>query len=453
MVRNGQDERLVELADGFRRGRLTRRELIGRGLAMGFSLSFMGTFLAACSNGSKPAGGAPSGSGKQAQITFMKPPHHADDQKFQEEIIAAFMAANPTIKVSYATYNWATMDAELATAYAGNSPPDVAYLVDMAYPKYAQAGALADLSEFIKDPKFANDKAAYEEFPWKLGQFGGKQIGIPTLGALYLIFYNKDLFAKAGISSFPDTPEAFLEAAQKLNKPGQTWGVSIRQSLKDYAFWDWFPSLHNAGTDVLTPDMKAPALNTPDAAKGTQFLADLQFKHKVAPPVGQYDWAGMQDLFKGGKVAIQFGETPQILDLQAKDPGFKWDIAFAPKGPKGQSVIGNFGFLAVSAKSKNKEAAWQFIKFWQSAQNVKQYAEKVTLQICRKDIADLYKGNDMLVKVQKEFVPKVVGIQAHAKTREILSGFWPEMEGAYSGQKTAAEALANAEKIVKGLLA
>ena len=443
----GQEEKLRELSEQYASGKVTRREFMGRGIALGFSLATLSPLLAM-------AGQASASSKRVAQITFMKPPHISDDRSIQEHIIAVFERSHPNIKVNFTSYNWATMNAQLDAIYAAPNPPDVAYLTDEVYPKFAQAGALEPLNTYVDEASFRHDRAEYFPFPWKLGHYFGKQYGLPVLAACYVLYYNRDLLAKAHLKTVPDTREAFLAAAEKLTKRGEVWGVTVRQRLADFAFWDWFPYLHDAGANILTSDQKAAALNTPAAAAGTQFLADLQFKYKVAPPVGLYDWNGDIALFEGGKAAMQYGDTTEIVTLQKKPPPFKWDIAMSPRGPKGQTVMGNYGFLCMSSKSKNKEAAWEFIKFYQQPRIIEPYAEEITLQVCRKDATrNIYAGNPVMRKVQDEFVPKIEGLQANPHMAEILDSIWPEIVACYAGQQTAAEALSKAAQLINGIIA
>ena len=90
------------------------------------------------------------------------------------------------------------------------------------------------------------------------------------------------------------------------------------------------------------------------AEETTQFLIDMH-KAGVTPPVGSMGTQEQFDLFKVGKIAICHGETPQIGDLIANPPGFEWDVAYAPPGPKGQTVIGNFGILASRKQARTRK--------------------------------------------------------------------------------------------------
>ena len=417
-------------------GRISRRELIARGTALGLTLGGLGVSLG---DGRASAAGEASG-----DITFIKGPHHANDKEFQQQIIAGFNKKFPKIKVTATFYDWAQMDTQLTTAFSGGSPPDVLYLVDMVYPFYARQGGLEDMTSYVGDAAWKGERDAIEPFAWNLATQQGKVWGVPVLGAVYLVLVNQDLLQKADVTDWNSSYDALLRAAQKTTQ-GNAYGFSVRTAVNDYAFWDWFPYMHNAGADILNRNWTACGLNNPDSVAAMQFLIDLHTKYKVTPPVGAVDWQGQKDLFKAGRIAIHHDETTLVNDLQAKPPGFKWDIGMAPPGPKGRTAMGNFGFMCIAKSSKNKQAAWEFIKYWASAPVVSRYAEEVSLQIVRRDaVAGMWKGNSMMARVQSQFVPRVEGIQPHPKMRQILAAFWPTMEGAYRGQMAGADALKKA---------
>lgn len=389
-----------------------------------------------------------------ATITFIKGPHSANEVAIERPLIAMFERQHPNIKVNFTMYQWGAMDATLEAGYASPTPPDVAYLVDMVYPKFASAGTLENLAPYVKEAAYQSEVNAFLPAIWKLGQYKGAQYGIPALGAVYNIFYNKDLFKKAGIMRFPETQDELLTAAQKLRK-GNVWGFTLRTSFVDYAFWDWFPYIHDVGANILNASLTKDALNTPGAIAATQFLADLQTKYKVAPPAGQYDWNGIVSLFQAGRAAMQHGEGPEILQLQASKPNFNWDIALAPKphGASKQTVMGNFGFAMMSSRSPNKAAAWEFIKFWTSAKIIQSFGESVGLQLVRTDVPNSFKSNPLLYELQHSLFPHVQGIQAATQMRQMLAEMWPSVESCYHGQITAAQAIPQAAQQIDTLAA
>jgi ABC-type glycerol-3-phosphate transport system substrate-binding protein len=124
----------------------------------------------------------------------------------------------------------------------------------------------------------------------------------------------------------------------------------------------------------------------------------------------------------------------------------------APPGPSGkQTAMGNFGYATISEKSEHQDAAWEFVKWWTSADVINQYAARVGMQTVRVDSVPPYEV-PALQKIQAEFVPKVQGVQIHVNYLQMLQTLWPEVEKAYRGEQSGAEAIAKAGEIVNGLV-
>lgn len=442
-----RDEAIVD----FRHGFINRREFMFRATAAGLSAAFAGKVATAIA---APAP-APQRSRWQRQaeatVTIIKGPHHPDDAKFWEQMKADFEAAHPDIALNPTFFKWETMDAELTAGYA-SEPADVVYLVDLVLAKFVNAGQVANITDFVNAEDFATDKAGIAPFTWDVTSFDGGTYGVGALGAAFGIFYNEDLLEAAGITEFPTTREALVEAATALTTD-QVWGFQFRDSFPNYAHWDWLPYIHNDDADVMTANLTAQNLD-PKAAAGTQYLADMRLVHKVAPEAGAYDWEGSRALFAAGRIAILHDEYPQAVVWEVDKPvPFGLGVAQAPATTEGgkQTTMGNFGYATISEKSANKEAAWELVKWWTSADVINPYAAKIGLSTVRVDSSPDYTSK-LLQKVQEEFVPKVQGIQVVENYYEMLTNLWPEVERAYRGEQSGADAMVKAGEVVTGLL-
>jgi ABC-type glycerol-3-phosphate transport system substrate-binding protein len=436
----------------FSRGLINRREFMRRMTAVGVSAAFAAKVGDAVA-GPKPVA-KPQRWAKQADatVTMIKGPHHPDDAKFWDEMKTQFEASHPGITLNPTFFDWAQMDAQLTAGYASDSPPDVVYLVDLVLAKFVNADQVADITAWANDPAYASEKAAIAQFTWDVTNIDGVQRGVGVLGAAFGIFYNVDLFTAAGITEFPKTREALVETAKALTKDG-VFGFQFRDRFPDYAHWDWMPYLHNDDGDVLSADLTAQNLN-PAAVSATQWLADAKLTHKISPEAGAYDWNTQKALFEAGRIAILHDEFPQAAVWEVTAPvGFKIDVAQAPATTDGgkQTTMGNFGYAGISEKSPNKEAAWEFVKWWASADVINPYAAKIGLQGVRTDSAPPYEST-LLQKVQTEFVPKVQGVQLHENYYQMLTNLWPEIEKAYRGEQSAEDAATKAGEAVTALI-
>jgi multiple sugar transport system substrate-binding protein len=192
--------------------------------------------------------------------------------------------------------------------------------------------------------------------------------GFPYDVTTFGLYYNKDMFDAAGVAyppAFGETPwtwEQFVDAAIKLTKPnGEQWGVYWRAPLMYQYLTSNF--IFSAGGRNFTDDLKKCAIGTPEAAAGVQFMIDLIHKHKVAPTPAEvaggdvnYFESGLSAMMLAGQFAL--GQT-------ARNTDFNFDVSYLPLGKEKKLVTGGSGF-AISAGTKNPEAAWQFLKTFTS---------------------------------------------------------------------------------------
>jgi multiple sugar transport system substrate-binding protein len=443
-----RDEAIVDFGHGF----INRREFMRRATAVGVSAAFAGKVADALATPAAPPEVSPWAKQAEATVTIIKGPHHPQDAQFWDTMKQEFEAAHPDITLNPTFFDWATMDAQLTAGYAGE-PPDVVYLVDLVLAKFVNAGQVADITALVDAEDYAAEREAIAPFTWDVTQFDGKQYGVGALGAAFGIFYNIDLLEAAGITEFPTTREALVAAAQAV-QTDQVWGFQFRDSFTDYAHWDWLPYVHNDDGDVMTADLTAQNLD-PAAAAATQYLADMKLVHGVSPEAGAYDWlTGNRPLFEAGRIAILMDEYPQAVVWEIDQPvDFRLGVAQAPATEEGgkQTTMGNFGYATISEKSPNKEAAWEVVKWWTSADVINPYAAQIGLQTVRVDSSPAYES-ELLQIVQDQYVPLVQGIQPTENYYEMLTNVWPEVERAYRGEQTGEEAMVRAGEIVSGLL-
>lgn len=443
--------------------RLTRRELL-KALAAGASLTAVGGVLGAC--GAQPAAPAatqapaaaateaPAATG-QTTITFWKSPHSQFEKERMGQVIADFEKLHPDIKIEHTITTWETWDETYTAGFASGSPPDVSYMPDQFYFKFADNGQLADLSKWVNDAAYESERNAWFKSPWELGNWKGTQVGIPNIATMFFIYANKKLFEEAGldVAKPPASYDELVEYAKAMTKPdGAQWGYAAMTSTVDQGFFAGFQYFHDAGANFLNETLDGPGFDNQGGIDALTFLSSLMCEHAVQPPHGSFNRAGNIDLFKGGKVAMLMEEVSQHGDFKQQDLGFEYDIFLQPPGPTQQTSFGNFGFFMVAEASQKKEAAWEFIKYITSGPILGAWAEQHGFAMMRGDV-ELYKDDPIYAKAQKEIAPKIQGFQTHAKLRQVLSGMWSEFEGSLACQRSPEESIKAAAEAVKQALA
>lgn len=320
-----------------------------------------------------------------------------DEKKVNELIIAEFEKDYPGTKVNLEFIPDGYIQ-KIETMFVGGTAPDVIYGHPYYFANWASKGLLMDLdSRFTADSTYFMDKKfatkMYDSFMWQ-----GKHIATINGHDTFLLYYNKDLFDKAGVAYPTDewTWDDFVAAGQKLTK---TDGAD-----KQYGFtvssWPVFVNafIYSFGGS-LVDNVDHPTkvtFNNPDTVAALKFLQDLIFTYKIAPT--PQDSQQLGGSFDTGKVAMDITGMWAVVSRK-NITDFKWDVANMPlaKGkPRGTTAL--YAGYAIYKDTKNPDLAWEFAKYFQSDKAQKLLAGLGLITVINKDIAsspDILQGQGM----------------------------------------------------------
>jgi multiple sugar transport system substrate-binding protein len=193
-----------------------------------------------------------------------------------------------------------------------------------------------------------------------VAKYQDRLYGLPWIAQPVLLYYNPDMFEKAGISP-PDeswTWDTFKDAAKKLTLKDASGNITQYGTT----FSGWPPIqmfIWQAGGEVITPDLKSSPIDTPEAIQGAQFYADIIYNPDYAVPEDVIKEQGFGEMAKAGKVAMFFGGAADDFDYAwQKDPkNAKMLAALVPKGPKDRTTFAWTAITAVSSQTKNPDLA------------------------------------------------------------------------------------------------
>jgi len=223
---------------------------------------------------------------------------------------------------------------------ARNELPDV-YLVDGPLTaSYAARGHLLAL-----DGMLADDKNRF--LPTTIGQgtYDGQLFAMPLGTSSQLLFYNKKLFAEAGIEVPSSDPEArmtweqLLPIAQKLTRPELSQFGFAFENTNPYQL---LPVPLSKGAEVIGPDGLTAAgyVDSERMVEAMSWYQDLYQTHKVGP-VGTFQTGVTQEMFGSGKLAMIIGGTWNLVGFKkfedldfgvAPHPYFEGGKAVTPTG-------------------------------------------------------------------------------------------------------------------------
>jgi multiple sugar transport system substrate-binding protein len=282
------------------------------------------------------------------------------------------------IKVNVELVAWDGQQDRIRNAAVTGGGPDVTQAGTTQVPNFAALGGFEDLSGRVND---IGGSGKYAEGVWKTTQVVGQDgtWAVPWFTEARALYYRKDALQKAGITdaaaafkdwdSFKATLEKLKAVTEIDGKPIKPFGLPGKKASD--IVHNTFTFVWNAGGSELSSDAKTSTINSPEAAKGLQFQADL-IKDGLYD-TAQLERSGQQveDQFKGGALAVWFGgpwvqATIERADDDAwADPVRKQvGVVPLPAGPSGKATtfVGGSNLMMFKA-AKNKDAAWELMKF------------------------------------------------------------------------------------------
>lgn len=281
-----------------------------------------------------------------------------------QQIAAEFSKENPAIRVNLQFMIGNSVEANVKPKVASNNLPDFISLNPNAYAAgLAEQGLLADLSHTVA----WNNMLDSLKGDWTSGR--QQHFGIAGGVAATLVYYNKEMFARAGISAPPTDFEQFLQVCERLKQAGFTpimWNGGFPNTLGNGPFSSAFAN----NIVARTPDWKRRIgdgsldLDNPDGA-------DIFAKIRLLPERGyvqkDYMSTGYDEgirLFTEGKTAMAFHGT-WASGLLMHGKGFRTGVFVPPWNAPGKTavpVIGSETGFAV-CETRNKAAAIKFLEF------------------------------------------------------------------------------------------
>lgn len=246
---------------------------------------------------------------------------------------------------------------------------------------YSQNGWLEVLQPYIDankdDPSLAYDdffEASIEVCTAKDGNI----VALPAMTESGVVYYNKTLFEKAGITEMPKTLDEMYELAGKLDDPANDISGFACRGMANPSVTQFSAFLRSFGADFFDEGGNA-TINTPEAMKAYDYYGKL-LRDYGPDGVLNMTWVETWSLFCQGKAAMRFDANTNMGSWNQDDAVIKldeigfFDLPVGPDGKYGNYYITPWAF-GVSYGSENKEAAWAFVK-WATSKEMSLAAQK-----------------------------------------------------------------------------
>ncbi|MFZ1946785.1 MAG: extracellular solute-binding protein [bacterium] len=247
------------------------------------------------------------------------------------EIVAEFEAANPDVKVRMETLTWQSGYEKIVMAFSSGSPPDLLELGSTWFPKFASEGAIEDVTDLTEglEPRLVK---------WDLATYNGRRMGLPWLVGSRVVFYNRELFERAGLDPArpPATWSEMLAAARAIHRPDDgVYGFGMNAGERYVLFKKFMPFAWGAGGAILSDDLKTSVFDSPANLEALRFYLSLK-------PYSILERQDMIDeMFKQGKIGLMVSGGWNLKRIPEDAPGLRYGVALMP-APDGGGLHASF---------------------------------------------------------------------------------------------------------------
>jgi multiple sugar transport system substrate-binding protein len=339
---------------------------------------------------------------------------------------------------------------------AGKSDPDI-FLMDVVWiAQFAASDWLEPLDENIERDRL--DLTAF--FPNVLNladRYRGKLIALPVYVDGGVLYYRKDLLAKAGFAGAPRTWEQLLTYALQVQQEAREsnpdfWGFVWQGAQYEGLICSFLEFAGSNGGGIILENGRI-LLNTPENRTAAQFMRDLIHRRHISPP-STYTEVKEEE----ARIAFQQGNAlfernwPYAWPLHQSESSpvrGKTGISTLPHFPAGSSVATLGGWhIGISKFSDDKQSAWEFVRYVASYETQKKLALELGWNPGRRK---LYEDPEVLRKlphfaelkeVFENALPRPT-VPYYAQLSEIIQ---QHLNSMLAGSVSPEQALARAEK-------
>ncbi|HET7659910.1 MAG TPA: sugar ABC transporter substrate-binding protein [Oryzihumus sp.] len=332
-----------------------------------------------------------------------------------------FEAQNPGVTVKVTPIPWDAAHDKFTTAITAGKTPDAAMVGTTWMGEFAGQNALDPTPKSI-------DSASFFPGAQKTTEVNGTSYGVPWYVETRLVYYRKDLAAKAGVTTLPTDWDGLKAMAKALQSKAHTkWGIDL-QAGKTGSWQTIMPFGWSNGAKIATDDQKKFTFDTPQLAEAVKYYQSY-FTEGLSPkelPDGQLE----QDFVNGSIPMFISGPWEMGAVEKLGGAGFKdkYGVMPMPKKVSATSFVGGSDF-AVFKASKNRDSAWKFVK-WLSdpATQSKWYQLSTDLPSVQSAWSDPSLSGDARLKAFGEQLKDAQAPPAIATWEQVADAFDTQME-------------------------
>lgn len=318
-----------------------RRRILQTGLAAGLSLLFLASLAFAGS------------------VRLTVPEYSAKTKPYFAEAEQAFEGANPDIDIQIDMVPEEELRRKLTTSMGEGANSDLAIIDQRLIVDFVKLGAVEPLDSFITD----DFKARFIEPFLSAAMMEGMTQGLPFTASVSALYYNKDLFGRAGLAEAPKTWDELKAAAEKISALGggiYGYGLPGKGVGADVAY---YYVMWGQGVELIDENGRS-GLASDGAVAAAKFCKELIDKGMTQPAVTSFPREAVENLFKEGKLGMVIASPRLAKEIRQEGHGVNYGVAAIPTGATGaRGTHGETDLIVMFKNSKSKDEAWKFLDY------------------------------------------------------------------------------------------
>lgn len=362
-------------------------------------------------------------------------------QKAMENLATKFNESQKKTEVSVEFVPRAELTKQFTIGLVADKLPDMGLVDNPDMASFAAMGLFADITEKVNALEYKD-----QFFPGPLAscQLDGKYYGLPLGSNDLALFYNKDMFKKAGVEP-PTTYAQLKTVAKKLTVEGTTYGLAIAAPKNEEGTFQFLPWLLSTGA-------KYNEIGSDAGISGLKYLTDLIKDGSMSKEVINWTQNDLEKQFVTNKAAMIIDGPWINSTIKTDAPNLNWGVVKIPKDKVYASTLGgeNWGVI----KGQHEAEAWEFIKFSQKEDIMNEYCAEFGYIPARKDIAEKNEKitKDPIMSVFLDELQYAMPRGPHAKWPQISDAMSTAFQESFTNAKTPEQAAKDAQIKVDAIL-
>lgn len=290
-------------------------------------------------------------------------------QKYWDDLARSFEKSHPGITIDVDVMSWKDVDREVAEMVKNGQAPDLAQIG--AYADYAAEDRLYKADDLLSIRTQAN----FLPLLSRAGEVDRVQYGMPFAASTRLLFYNKDLFAKAGATP-PKDWKGIREAAEKLKAQGVTYPFALplgsEESQAETMMW----FLSGGGGYRDTADISYEINSTANVSTFKWLKSELVDPGLTGPGTpGELDRQEAFDAFARGDVGMLNGH-PTLMETAEKAGVDVGKIPLPGTDGEARATMGVADWMMAFKQNGHREEIGTFLDYVYEDKNVLAFSDK-----------------------------------------------------------------------------